>query len=95
MGKLGRLAVDVVPAELWRAAMSPDEQVLHLVVARIERAECPKCEARMMLARIMPCGNGCEIHQFDCPKCNHALTIEVPEPDPLKAAQDWFRTKPP
>jgi hypothetical protein len=57
---------------------------------RIERPLCPKCQTRMMLARLTPGRSGFELQYFDCPKCDHELTIEVPEVDPLKKAEGWL-----
>jgi transposase-like protein len=54
-------------------------------IAPIERPVCPKCKTQMMLARLMPGREGFELQSFDCPKCNHELTIEAA--DPLRAAQ--------
>ena len=39
----------------------------------IERPACPKCQAQMMLARIMPAFQGTELHTFECTACNHVL----------------------
>jgi hypothetical protein len=37
----------------------------------IERPLCPKCQARMMLARIEPGPAGSDLRTFECPKCEH------------------------
>jgi hypothetical protein len=42
-------------------------------LAAIERPTCPKCQAQMMLARIMPAFLGTELHTFECTACNHVL----------------------
>jgi len=47
----------------------------------------------MMLARLTPGRAGFGLQSFDCPKCNHELTIEVPEPDPLEAAKGWLSSE--
>jgi hypothetical protein len=44
----------------------------------------------MMLARLIPSHDGFEFQCFDCPKCNHELTVEVAEVDPLKKAEGWL-----
>jgi transposase-like protein len=47
----------------------------------------------MMLARLTPGHAGFEIQSFECPKCNHQLTVEVGEVDPLKSADGWLNAK--
>ena len=42
-------------------------------LAAIKRPACPKCQAQMMLARIMPAFLGTELHTFECTACNHVL----------------------
>jgi len=37
----------------------------------IERPRCPKCQGRMMLARIEPGPNGSDLRTFECAKCDH------------------------
>jgi hypothetical protein len=49
----------------------------------IERPRCPKCQGRMMLARIEPGPNGSDLRTFECPKCEHVLKTMVE--DPLKS----------
>jgi hypothetical protein len=65
----------------------------------IERPRCPKCAARMMLARISPGpAEGCECRTFECPKCDHMLTVTVAV-DPMQSddAVGWVagELKPP
>jgi transposase-like protein len=55
-----------------------------------ERPLCPKCKTQMMLARIAPGRTGFELQSFDCPKCSHELTTEVPEQDPLDKLKGWL-----
>jgi transposase-like protein len=55
-----------------------------------ERPLCPKCETQMMVARITPGRTGFELHSFHCPKCNHELTTETPEQDPLDKLKEWL-----
>ena len=50
----------------------------------IERLRCPKCRARMMLARTSPTPSGFELRTFDCSKCGHVEQI-VMALDPLKS----------
>jgi transposase-like protein len=42
-------------------------------LAAIKRPACPKCQAQMMLARIMPAFQGTELRRFECTACNHVL----------------------
>jgi hypothetical protein len=61
----------------------------------IERPACPRCEMRMMLARISPNGN-IEKRSFECPKCDEVV-IKTFVADPMQAAIGWVRgeLKPP
>ena len=49
----------------------------------IERPRCPKCLARMRLARLAPLPDGSEERTFECPKCESIETRTVA--DPLKS----------
>jgi uncharacterized paraquat-inducible protein A len=49
-----------------------------------ERARCPECHGRMMLARIEPGPNRSEVRTFECPRCEHVQKRLVE--DPLKSA---------
>ena len=62
----------------------PQPQLLPSVVplGAIERPACPKCQAQMMLARIVPAFSGTDLHTFECTLCNHVLTK-------LGACEDW------
>jgi hypothetical protein len=56
----------------------------------IERLRCPKCQTRMMLARISPGPTGFELRTFDCSKCDHVEQIVIAS-DPMKSeAVGWF-----
>jgi DNA-directed RNA polymerase subunit RPC12/RpoP len=50
----------------------------------IERPRCPKCQNRMMLARIMPGPPGFDLRNFECAKCVHAIMMKVAT-DPMKS----------
>jgi hypothetical protein len=50
----------------------------------IERPRCPKCQGRMMLARIKPGPNSSDVRTFECPKCEQVQKMLVE--DPLKTA---------
>jgi hypothetical protein len=45
-----------------------------------ERPRCPKCQGRMMLARIGPGPNGADLRTFECPKCQHVEKKLVEDP---------------
>jgi hypothetical protein len=58
----------------------------------IERPLCPRCRARMMLARISPAPGHKEKRMFDCPKCNFIDTVTVM--DPLKSeSTGWLSSE--
>jgi hypothetical protein len=50
----------------------------------IQRLHCPKCHARMMLARISPGPTGFELRTFACSKCDHVEKIVIAS-DPMKS----------
>jgi hypothetical protein len=50
----------------------------------IERPRCPKCQGRMMLARIEPGPAHSDLRTFECPKCERVLRKMVE--DPFKSA---------
>ncbi|HBB97226.1 MAG TPA: hypothetical protein DC054_17755 [Blastocatellia bacterium] len=43
----------------------------------IEQPRCPKCQSRMMLARIELGPNGSDLRTFECPKCEHVQKMLV------------------
>jgi hypothetical protein len=56
----------------------------------IERPWCPKCQGRMMLARIEPGPNHSDLRTFECPKCEHVLKRVVE--DPIKSdTAGWLK----
>jgi hypothetical protein len=56
----------------------------------IQRLRCPKCQTRIVLARISPGPTGFEQRTFDCSKCDHVEKI-VFASDPMKSgAAGWF-----
>ena len=62
----------------------PQPQPLSSIVplGAIERPACPKCQAQMMLARIVPAFSGTDLHTFECTLCNHVLKK-------LGVCEDW------
>jgi len=63
----------------------------------IERPRCPKCQGRMMLARIEPGPNGSDLRTFECPKCEHVHQALVEDPFLKSANSGWVagELKPP
>jgi len=53
-------------------------------LAAIARLHCPKCHARMTLARISPGPSGFELRTFDCSSCDHVEKIAIAS-DPMKS----------
>jgi hypothetical protein len=50
----------------------------------IERPRGPKCQGRMMLARIERGPGHSDLRIFECPKCEHVVRTMVE--DPMKSA---------
>jgi transcription elongation factor Elf1 len=42
-----------------------------------DRLECPKCGAHMMLAGIVPEGEGKDVRTFECLVCEHSESVVV------------------
>jgi ribosomal protein S27AE len=58
----------------------------------IERPRCPKCQGRMMLARIEPGPNHSDLRTFECPKCEHVQKTLVE--DPLRSSHTgWMASE--
>ena len=51
----------------------------------IERPACPKCQARMFLARIAPVRLGVDLHTFKCAVCDHVLETLAACEDPMQS----------
>jgi ssDNA-binding Zn-finger/Zn-ribbon topoisomerase 1 len=51
----------------------------------IERPRCPKCQGRMMLARIEPGPAHADLRTFECPRCEHVYKTLVE--DPMKSSK--------
>jgi hypothetical protein len=57
----------------------------------IQQLRCPKCRARMKLARTSPGPTGFELRRFNCSGCDHVEQIATPLDDPMKSdAVGWF-----
>jgi hypothetical protein len=50
----------------------------------IQQLHCPKCRARMKLARTSRGPTGFELRTFDCSRCNHVEKIAIAS-DPMKS----------
>ncbi len=50
----------------------------------IERPHCPKCDARMSLAKMTPGPSGFDIRTFECSGCLH-VHVAITEADPMKS----------
>jgi DNA-directed RNA polymerase subunit RPC12/RpoP len=63
----------------------------------IERPRCPKCQGRMMLARIEPGPAHSGLRTFECPKCGHVRKALVEDPLLTSANSGWIagELKPP
>jgi len=58
----------------------------------IERPRCPKCQNRMMLARIMNGPPGYDLRRFECAKCTYVETKMICK-DPMKAGSaGWINS---
>jgi hypothetical protein len=56
-----------------------------------ERPRCPKCQGRMMLARIEPGPAHSDLLTFECPKCEHVEKRLVE--DPMNSAKPgWLNS---
>jgi hypothetical protein len=53
----------------------------------IERPACPKCQARMMLVRIMPAFRGTNLYTFECSACHHILQTLEAHDDPMQSKE--------
>jgi hypothetical protein len=46
----------------------------------IEHPRCPKCQGRMMLARIEHGAAHADLRTFECPRCEHVHKVLVEDP---------------
>lgn len=66
--------------------MSQSQLVSSIVpFVEIERPACPKCQARMLLAGILPARRGIDFHTFECAVCDHVLQTLTAYEDPMKS----------
>ena len=64
-----------VALTLFEGSIMAEPQSLSSVVplTPIERPACPKCQAQMMLAQIMPAFLGTDLHTFECRACDYVI----------------------
>ena len=67
------LPPDPIPVHYMPEAYSRPEPSL----LPIEQPRCPKCQSRMMLARVELGPNGSDLRTFECPKCEHVQKMLV------------------
>ena len=89
---LGFGPLDMIPGvalALFEGSIMAEAQPLSSVVplAPIERPACPKCQAQMMLAQIMPAFLGTELHTFECRACNHVIKALGAYDDPMQSRE--------
>ena len=56
-------------------------------LAPIERPACPRCQAQMMLAQIMPAFLGTDLRTFECTACNHVIKTLGAYDDPMQSRE--------
>ena len=56
-----------------------------------ERPHCDRCQAKMLLERVLPGPIGFEHRLFECPKCNHVETVIVAS-DPFEPKASGWRS---
>ncbi len=62
-----------------------------ILLSAIQQLRCPKCRARMTLARTSHGPTGFDLRTFDCSECDHVEQIATPSDDPMKSdAVGWF-----
>ncbi len=74
----------------WNAMANSKYDSATPVIA-LESGPCPKCEAPMMLARIIPGRLNFDLRTFECIKCDHVEKVLVAT-DPIKSpdALGWL-----
>jgi hypothetical protein len=80
-----RLILGVVPFSV-AACFDPSEAYRQSEPSLLptERPRCPKCQGRMMLARIEPGPAHSDLRTFECPKCEHVEKSLVEESDEFR-----------
>ena len=91
--ELGALAtgpmIASVALTLFEGSIMEEPQSLSSIIplTPIERPACPKCQAQMMLARIMPAFLGTDLHTFECTVCNHVMKTLGAYDDPMQSGE--------
>jgi hypothetical protein len=66
--------------------MSQSQPLSSIVpLVEIQRPACPKCQARMLLARIVPARLGIDSYTFERAVCDHVLKTLTAYEDPMKS----------
>jgi len=62
-------------------------QLLSSIVpfVEIERPVCPKCQAQMLLFRVVPARLGIDLQTFGCAVCDHVFKTLTTNEDPMKS----------
>ena len=78
-----------VALTLFEGSIMAEPQPLSSVVrlAPIKRPACPKCQAQMTLAQIMPAFLGTDLHTFECRACNHVIKTLGAYDDPMQSRE--------
>jgi hypothetical protein len=58
------------PASFEESIMPQVHSLPDHISVQIQQPSCPRCEARMTLARITPARIGFDFRTFECPKCD-------------------------
>lgn len=53
----------------------PRHRLQNTTLRVISRPNCPRCDARMRLARIEPDKPGYDLRTFECGSCGHSTSI--------------------
>ena len=54
-------------------------------LAAIERPACPKCQAQLLLVRIVPAFLGTDLRTFECAACTHVVRTLGAYQDPMQS----------
>jgi len=76
-----------VDSRQFEGSIMLESQSLSSIIpfVEIECPACPKCQARMLLARIAPVRLGVDLHTFECEVCDHVLETLTACEDPMQS----------
>jgi hypothetical protein len=82
-----------VALTLFEGTIMAEPQPLssNVPLAPIKRLACPKCQAQMMLAQIMPAFLGTDLHMFECRACNYVIKTLGAYDDPMQSRESGRR----